>query len=269
MMTTTVKNFGISNTNSNCWLNSLMQALLSCPEFIKWIGRKSLVQHNNVVVREVSSMINRGGSLNSDVSGASGNLNGVYQFSREFMEAMSKFDPESSTKCADEAMLFLFNQFSVNLLAENQRLFGITIKSSRPCSGCGNIGESKSVLPFVQLYSNVVGDLGAWIMGAKESIIEGRICDKCKCANALPITDKVVGLRVLLPIITGGFRAEFEEFIKVDDFRYRLTASIEYMSGHYYAVCLRGEERMLFNDEYVRAVNCMTSSPYVVIYALV
>ena len=248
-----LKNFGISNTNSNCWLSALMQALLSCDEFIKWMGRKAQTQPDNVVVLEVARMLVAG--------------DGVFVFSSAFMNAMSAFDPTSATKCADEAMLFLFSQFGNALDAENQRLFGIKHKSLRPCE-CGFTGEVISILPFVQLYADVAGDLGAWIMGEKTTLAHGRICDKCKRETALPMTDNVVGLRVILPIITGGHAANFTEFITVGDFQYRLIASIEYSCGHYYVICWRNGTRILFNDEHVMQYPRSLVAPYVVIYSI-
>ena len=231
--------FGISNLNNNCWLNSLIQIILSCKDLHAYILKHAQTQ-NLIVYNEFARLANCTGT--------------VISLDAQFIKFMSNFDNASTgPKCVDEALLYLFDK-----IGDNEPPFGIRERISIECSTCSHVEDHVDYLPFKQIYRscNIFEDL----INTQTFTNENHKCSKCSELAPATVTRNLISVRKYILFLTNGFTCTIPLQFSIGNFQFHLSAVVYYAGGHYYTCAVRDSKIYLFNDANYSEINQFIAS---------
>ncbi len=234
---------GFINDRANCWLNTLIQVLLSCKKIMNWAlkihscaGDKlvSLLSNELILLREKNS------------------------YSPGFIEYMMFIDKDSRTKSVEEAFDHFVNG------AKIEQLFRMRYKCEFVCK-CGYKSETYDNMNILRI---PLGETFDYLLNHKTSIDF-----ICSCGNNIvERNDSLVELNDICVLCCNKTNLNFPNELKLKrdgtPIIYRLVASVEHVNGHYYACCRREEVWYLMNDENIIKLRefVNTANTYLLIY---
>lgn len=245
--------FGITNAGNTCWLNSLLQLIISCPHMHAYLLKYSHTK-NSIVFNELSRLANCP-------------TGSVVSLDAQFIRFMSNFDNSGgSAKCVDEALLYLFDKID----GKNEldlAPFGIRERVAIECSECAHVEQSVDYLPFKQIYTacNILNSLTE----VQKFTNEKHHCSKCLKSTPSTVTRNLISARRYILILTNGAACDIPLQFSMGSLTYKLQCIIHYGGGHYFASALRGTSMFMFNDDKCAQINQFISSAiYMLCYQL-
>lgn len=283
--------FGLNNTGVICWLNSILQVLLSCSSLNKVLIECEAEFESNEFAKEYIRLLkaivpNRPEDEPIDPAKfgtASANI--LRGFVKQLRLKAPSFRIGSSQECADEAFTLIIDLFDHSKVS---KLFSNVYELSITCKNCGDIVSSTrdktyKINLFCQKKLDTVDSFCQYIR-VHPSELEYYKCDKCK--KTMPKAYRIEKLKMLREIVV----ITFNKFHSKDNrwfpselsfnakgggkLRYKQIGQVEHggtmSGGHYYANALRGDGFMRFNDSHVgTASGGPTPLTYMVVYHII
>jgi ubiquitin C-terminal hydrolase len=227
---------GLSNIGNTCYLNSIVQALLSCRNFnaimILWETKNSSTEQYNKILK---GEINHVGALFQTISG-----HGLQYGHQED---------------AHEGLLMLLDSFG----DEISKVFNIKHRTIFKCI-CGFRNTSKGCPEvFVDYYSDSQSTLQSYLLRQTIKPNDYR-CDLCKQLNSTRMIKQLYSISDVIIVTFKQYHYKTNinfptEIILAPTLRYQLVAQIEHFGGphggHYVTRALRQGTVYLFNDSSV------------------
>lgn len=246
---------GLYNIGNICYLNSLMQALFSCPSLNKKMSRQQTglaLEYNKIYQGHVSHV---------------GGLLKIIKHNTQKLQYGRQED-------AHEGLMMLLQCLDSSVTG----LFGVQYNMTLKCQ-CGM--KQKKTEPseiFIDYYGDE--DLEQHIMSNKYIPHEYK-CDRCRTIGSTEIIKSLHDLNYIIVVTFKKYKSKsnikFPLKLKLwhNDtiHKYRMVAQIEHMGstrgGHYVARCLRGSDVYLFNDRSISESKFIpTANTYMVFYHL-
>lgn len=254
--------FGLQNNSALCYLNSLIQSLISCPSFNYYLLSSKL---NNKIVDEYLQLYKRQ-QLPDNLEYIKPGMDDAFNILRELNAARRKSNVSfnlslNAQEDVHEGLLLLLDSIGGNI----EKKFQVRYKSEIFCKKCKNIttpGNSENYIEPPEL----VIDLSEEDITSKEhmeQLIKRNIqvpkdykCEKCGAINTDNARNiihvySLVKLSEILVIIFKKYTKKknifFPEYLDfktmTGELKYRLVAQIEHSGnthgGHYQCKCLR------------------------------
>lgn len=261
---------GLVNLGATCWFNSFIQSLFSCNEFIERIS-----DDDSGIARALSK-------IHSNPQNSVVNPQSLHKL---FMRAVRKQFSSMSTTIGQgwrqedaEEGITLFLDILQN--PHTDLLFKHRYNARMYCTACKHKGDDVTDSNyFIKISSHVLK-----FMSFQEYVLHHTIrvpdyrCEGCnmtgKCQRQYILGYAPKYILIILEKYKKKELIEFPnklEFNKKNPLKYRIIAQIEHSGsstgGHYWAICRRGSETILFNDTSVSTGNFgPTLSSYIIIY---
>lgn len=248
---------GLYNIGNICYLNSLMQALFSCPSL------------NKKMARQCSPLAFE---YNKIYDGNTSHVGGLLKIIKNNTHKLQYGRQED----AHEGLMMLLECLDSSITG----LFGVQYNMTLRCK-CGM--KQKKTEPselFVDYYGEQNEDLERHIMLNRYTPHEYK-CDRCGTIGSTEIIKSLHDLNYIIIVTFKKYKTKssikFPPKLKLwhnnTRYKYRIVAQIEHMGsmhgGHYVARCLRGSEVYLFNDRSISESKFIpTANTYMVFYHL-
>ncbi len=283
--------FGLNNTGVICWLNSLLQVLLSCSALNKVLLECEAEFKGNEFAREYIRLVraivpNRPEDEPIDPAKfghASANI--LNAFMKQLRSKNLAFAIGASQECADEAFTLFVDLFDHPKVS---KLFSNVYELSITCKNCGDVVSSMRDKTYkINLFCQKkldTQDIFCQYIRVHPSELDYYKCEKCEqVMTRSHRIEKLKMLREIVVITFNKFHSKdnrwFPESLVFNAkgggaLHYRLIGQIEHggnmYSGHYYANALRGNKFKRFNDSFVGdAATGPTPLTYMVVYHIV
>ena len=240
---------GFINHNSICYLNSIIQCLLSCNLFVKYIVkiREEFSKKKNQLGEAFLKLILKNAKKDPETPYMSMEINKIMNINGQ--------------QCAAEMLLKLIEDLKI------EKLFEQKIEKSFYCMNCNKIVSLKNDILYIHNYSpedNTKNDFNK-IINNNFTNIDDYDCPKCKKKTKLIILN-------ILENVSNIFVISFNKYIKKDiiDFpetliltnkkhKYQLVGIINHhgniMSGHYWTEIKRNNEFFNIDDSSVTKID--------------
>jgi len=261
---------GSHNTGAICWLNSLMQSLLSCPSFTKQV----LESQNDLEKTEV------GMALYNVVSCAMYKHDRfavtISNLQKKMVKSLLKFGV--GQECATEGLVHLIDLISTEAIS---KLFTYRVRCYSFCESCKDLQKHGIdygiTLNLFHITHPITNDT-EFIQNLKYHNSKTDI--KCKCGYLLTRRYYLTMVPPILVIVFNKFNNGTGQYIPTSVslngtenriLEYTQVAQIEHHGtmhgGHYFAKCLRSDGVYLLNDSSVSPDKFSpTNNTYIVIY---
>lgn len=284
--------FGLKNYSSNCYFNSLLQALISCSSF-----NDEIKITTNSTTNNFCNLVNK--LLNEEDREEKKRI-GIGCWG-EAITAINIPSFRGGSQCVLECFTLLLDRLSI--YKNISSLFSYRGINSTYCTSCmkwisenkitGNIfnlGEDLNDTKLDQLFNTNKKKNSTMAELLRSSIqkLEGFHCEKCLNNTKFIKSQLVMVPEILvvgcpkfkyidgLPVLTDIYK-KYEEYIffnsKKNDviLKYKAVAQIDHLGniggGHYYAICKRGIGWFKIDDEnFIPAEFSPNSNTYAVIY---
>lgn len=269
-----MKPFGLINTGSICYFNSILQTLLSCKYIIKHVLETESTN-------EVQACFQK--HIQAAVNGSSS-----ASFSPELLNVLLRDIPNSyryyGQQSSSEFFLFLVDKLKLD------RFFIHRHNNTIRCDSCRQVQTKKDeAIHFEHFEEKAETDIESFFIKVERNI-DGYKCDNCIKETSNPSirsTCTVVTAATLIPeylmiVYNKYFNKRCvpfpETFTKKDKngavLKYRVIAQIEHYGslngGHYLCRVLRDGEYYECNDSHITPISKLeaTSATYCVLYEL-
>ena len=240
---------GFINHNSICYLNSILQCLLSCSKFVKYIVkiRDEYTQNNNKLGEAFLKLILKNAKNDPETPYMSMEINKIMNINGQ--------------QCASEMLLKLIDDLKL------EKLFEQKIEKSLYCMNCNKIVSVKYDIAYIHNYTDSENnnDDSNKKINMNFNCIDDYNCDKCKKKTKLIMLNS-------LEKTSDIFVISFNKYIKKDIVnyphilsltnkknKYKLVGIINHhgniMSGHYWAEVIRNNNFYNVDDTSVQKIN--------------
>ena len=227
---------GFINQNSNCWMNSLLQSLLSLSSFITFIKKnqntytskyiKKLYKGNNVMAAKASV------SLFDEVR--------KYKPKSNFVTKSSSGD----FQCVHEAFTELIDLLNIN------KLFNVSTTKYIICKRKGKtiVSKKKEVSSYIFIDDEKMFDN----IGYNSTKIGNYLCSKCKFKHDVLSCVEIQKTSDIVCVVLNKFlkktMMKVPLFITIMNKKYFLVANIKHLGGHYICEIYRKKFIYLADD---------------------
>ncbi len=276
--------FGVTNTGSSCYFNSLLQCLLSCTSLIEASLQCKPINKITESFRQIVEA-----SRKLDKSSASPIDMFAHKLWRDIITMSNSRKDQvrmsSGQEDAHEGFMMFIESVekitNVKLLCEHR--YNITIV----CKDCNDIVvNSKEVGTCFEVSPNVFSagnnDINS-ILYRSDNVISGFKCPKCGSTCDKVRSENLKMIPEILPIVLKKYAAKslitFPEYLyfgsKLDvgkQLQYKLVAQSEHFGsmngGHYWAQALRSDGWYIINDSSYQKINSFqpTDNTYMLFY---
>jgi len=262
---------GLNNTGALCWLNSIIQAMLSLPAFHRAIIDMENPK-NNVFLGNWITLVKE--LANDTASKNVQNPNKYLAVSQNLLSSFAVVLRQESVALSLNAQEGAANGFCVliNMLNDDYiyKVFNCKYLQTIQCAKCDKTVSSITDLsPIITMYHAVkfktADDFRDYIL-AHSSTVDEFECDQCSTRSvSVPRRERLTMLREIITIVYGKltrpnwYPLEIEFVAKSGpNMKYALTACIEHTGsydatthtsgGHYYARVRRNDKWFVCND---------------------
>lgn len=239
---------GFINHNSICYLNSILQCLLSCPKFVKLIVklRDKYKENNNKLAEAFLKLILKNAKKDSETPYMSIEINKIMKMNGQ--------------QCAAEMLLKIIEDLKLESLFEQK------IEKTFYCMNCNNIVSVKKDISYIYNFSETdISNNFVKKINMNCTHIDDYKCDKCRKKSKLIILNSLENVEDI-------FIISFNKYIKKDliDFpetisltnkkiKYQLVGIIDHVGnlsgGHYWAQIKRNDKYYHADDSTIRPIN--------------
>lgn len=248
---------GLINTGNTCYLNSILQALLSCQSFNEVM---IILEHQN----KITKLYNR--ILMGDCNNPVELLSAIIE-KRKYKDTNLHMGHHED---ANESFLMLLEEIGDDIL----KVFNIKHQIKLSCS-CGFKNSRKDVPEiFLDYYSNEIS-LVKYLVYQKTHPKDYK-CPSCKGIATTRLKKKIYSISNVIIITFKKYTVkdhiDFPLFINLaSNLRYKLVAQIEHFGdaqgGHYITRALRQNTVYIFNDNSVTPSSFVpTPDTYMIFY---
>jgi len=238
------------NISGNCFINAVIQALLSVDIF-----REYMNVSNNRLLKILRDIVDN-------------NLASLEQ-----LMAALPWHRTSTQECAHETLTFIIDQCNLSEYTQ------LKYKRIKICQKCGNSGLDDDLIPIL-----LVEPRNQKVLTEQDIECFSDRVEACTCGLPFQIVNILYSVRNILIVAFNKFGNKFlticpKQLIfhkspSRDRLIYRIKAQIDHMgaqhSGHYYAYVNRGDKWYIANDFNIHPIPDVVQTPntYIVIYEL-
>jgi ubiquitin carboxyl-terminal hydrolase 2/21 len=252
------KPFGLQNTGSICYFNSLLQILATCTSIqqVIFLDKNEVEANFNMFIQQVK------------------NNNVDDEISSMLIQSLHKLYPQfgNGQESASEAFTLLLNIINNPMLT---KLFLNRFKYTVSCLSCNNsTDELADHALTINLFHTTELDIQNLIY--QKILLDDYVCEKCSKKNSIRkcrLTMLSEIIFITFNIYHNKIKHEFPDILdfKESKLKYKLIGQIEHAGslhgGHYWARALRHNDVFLFNDSfYYLSKFEPTVNTYIVLY---
>lgn len=238
-------NVGLKNINSICYLNVLIQSVLSCDVFVNAIktNKDKYMNETNVI-----------GLLFYNI---------IYKMEHEIDIGIDNFTMSKKLEfvgqnCSHEALIFIIDKLHF------EKIFDIKYEITIFCTNCDEITQKKidTCAMYEYFTKSNDGDFISIINRQIDSDCEYK-CDICNQKKHVFLHDLISSSEIF--VITFNQFGEKKQIIKYENVitlstgRYKLVAKINHIgntnSGHYWMVRYNNKKTIAINDMEIKEIN--------------
>lgn len=246
------KDVGLKNINSICYLNVLIQSLLSCDGFVSAIkaNKEKYMYDTNVIGLLFYNIIYK---MEHDIDIDEDNL------------TMSKKLEFVGQNCSHEALVFIIDKLHF------EKMFDIKYEKTIYCIECDDITKSKidTCAMYEYFTSPKDGDFISIINRQIESSENDYKCDICNKKKHVFINDLISSSKIFV-ITFNQFEEKkiikYKNVIKLSTGIYKLAAKINHIGnkdgGHYWMVRYKNNKTIAINDMNITGINDDNNNVY-------
>ena len=244
---------GLKNINSICYLNALIQSLLSCDVFIKTIkkNKDKYMKDTNVIGLLFYNIIYK---MENEIDIDTDNF--IMSLKLEFV----------GQNCSHEALTFIIDKLNF------EKLFDIKYEKTIFCTNCDEITQQKidTCAMYEYFTESKDGNFISIINRQIESIEGTYKCDICDQRKKHVFLHDLILSSEIFVITFNQFeekqRIKYESTINLSTGRYKLVAKINHIGnangGHYWMVRYKNEKTIAINDMEIKEINDNNNSTY-------
>lgn len=243
-----MENFiGLKNINSICYLNSLIQSLLSCDIFIKTIknNKDKFMEETNVIGLLFYNIIHK---MENDITIDTDNF--IMSLKLDFV----------GQNCSHEALLFIIDKLHF------EKTFEMKYEKTIFCTKCDEI--TKQIVDervmfeyFTDSKDNI--NISTKLINRQIDTIEDYKCDICKEKNKHVCLCDLISSKDIFVLTLNQFyekkKIKYENIINLSTGTYKLVAKINHIGdmngGHYWMVRYKDDKTIAINDMEIKEIN--------------
>lgn len=219
---------GFQNTGAICYFNSLMQCLLSCPLFIKYMIDK----HHPLFIEFCNDILNDKWNV---------------LFTTKLLHSLQHFQPNQSSS---EYFVMMVDSFSL------EKIFECQYKITTVCKECSHTKQKIDTT-----YNILLNDsFSEFIQTGCD--LSSVLCDGCKQKTTLSEHRKIRAVSNVIAISLNKYFLkkviEYPTHLTLESFQYRLKGTVEHHGvlggGHYICRVARGDAYYLIDDKNVNSI---------------
>lgn len=244
---------GLKNINSICYLNALIQSLLSCKKFIEAIknNKDKFMNETNVIGLLFYNIINK---MENEI---------IIDTDNYIMSLKLNFFGEN---CSHEALTFIIDKLHF------EKLFNIKFEKTIYCTNCDEITHQKiDTCAMYEYFTNSDDSNESFtnvINRQIETINNDYKCDICKEKKKHIFLHDLILSGDIFVIIFNQYNEKkeinYEKKINLSTGVYELVAKINHIgnanSGHYWMVRYTNNKTIAINDMQIMDINDNNSS---------
>lgn len=256
--------YGLYNTGSICYFNSLIQVLISCTSLHEWARCKK--KEDNKMKTEFANFIINSNEPNSNISS-------------HLLSVLKKYLPNfgNGQESASEALALLLNTINDKSL---NKLFIHRFRYNIKCMSCQYITD-QICDHSIQFELFHVSNITKEDILFQKTILSDYKCDKCNHIGAEKISKLTMLPEILVCLFNVYHNKTVHNFPAYLEFpgnmqllKYMIVGQIEHSGslngGHYWSRALRNSGIYLFNDySYSKSIIEPTKNTYIVVYHLI
>jgi ubiquitin C-terminal hydrolase len=287
--------FGMYNSSTMCYFNSMIQSILSCPSVVEYILKVKDLNGSNLILQILGRMITDKNKMNNNLSAnIEYNLSLFNEFLRQLKQKSPSLNFGFNQEDSGEMFIILLDLLNDNYI---NNIFQHTYKCNIFCLDCR---KSKDIIEDTGFYFTVdfnelknnslsskfdpqnLNELNKFIRN-NFSIFSQMKCESCSSFNIIK-TNRLVIAPTVIMIVFNKYKEKINysypsdmsfinklESSRIDKHQYRIVSSIHHNGnmnfGHYYSKCLRKPGVYNLNDTSITESNLSPeSNSYIVLY---
>ena len=229
---------GLNNINSIFYLNSIIQSLISCKSFVKWVlqNKEVFINEKNqigILFYNIIKKIQNDVDLNNENYILSKKLN---------------FEDQN---CAHEALLLIIDKLNI------ENIFKIKYNTYKHCNECNNTTRVEAIdLVTYDYYFSDKDDFTESINNEVEPIDDCE-CEFCKKKTSQKLIKKVIESNDVFVVMFKQYNSKknykYDNILLLNNMIYKLKAKICHIGnlngGHYWVTRYIGSKILKINDE--------------------
>ncbi len=240
-----MRNAGLKNNNTICYLNSLIQSLLSCEKFVKVIknNRDEYVKNENIIGVLFYNMIQKIEN-NIDIEKDNFTLSLKLGFSGQ--------------NCSHDALVKIVD------ILKMEKNFNIKYEKSIFCTKCADMTRqtTNDMITYELFPEQEKKKDFEKIINRELETLNDYTCDKCKQkATQITIHD-LIGTNDIFVIMFNQYNEKsihkYDNVINLCSYKYKLVAKINHIGclnrGHYWMIKYINSKKYIINDDDIREI---------------
>jgi ubiquitin C-terminal hydrolase len=257
---------GLNNINSICYLNALLQSLLSCDTFVYTVKNNinNYIENDNSIGMLIYNIIYK---IENHIKIIDDN----YKLSVQLQFV--------GQNCVYDALILLIEKLNM------ENIFKIQFSKILFCTNCNHKTQQPIDTSFVFNYFIINPDINKVVNQQIESTDDNYICENCKTKQKQIIINNLVTTSDIFIILFNPYimkqQLNISKILKLLNFNYLLVSQIMYRgnanNGHYYMIkynnhisSISTSLHQLIDDSYIQVIDENnikdTSNTYMLFY---